>query len=118
MAWCANTDTSISCYVKPKSYQDDIEEVHTLLMVGDGVNGHPSVIHGGTVASVLDDAMGILQSANHDWHHSTAAGKTLAKDEALLTKSDYFTAELKIKYLKPVYSSTSGMHGEVHQEGW
>ena len=64
-------------------------------MVGDGVNGHPSVIHGGTVASVLDDAMGILQSANHDWHHSTAVGKTLAKDEALLTRSDYFTAELK-----------------------
>ncbi len=95
-----------------------MQEVHTLLMVGDGVNGYPSVIYRGTGASVLDDAMGILQSVNHDWHHSTAVGKTLAKDEALLTRSDSLTAELKIKYLEPVYSSTSGMPGEDHQEGW
>lgn len=54
------------------------EETITLISVGDGVNGHQHIMHGGMVATLLDEAMG-----------SVAGIST-------------FTAFLNITYKKPV----------------
>jgi thioesterase superfamily protein 4 len=39
-------------------------EVRTIVELGDGLNGHPRVAHGGFVATMLDEIMGVLLTLN------------------------------------------------------
>lgn len=41
-----------------------LREVQALVALGPGVNGHPEVCHGGVVAAVLDEVMGMLIPLN------------------------------------------------------
>ncbi|KAK5706978.1 hypothetical protein LTR17_021121 [Elasticomyces elasticus] len=79
----------ISYYTKPADDDPSINEVSTLIRMGDGMNGHPGILHGGIVASVLDEAMGILQNVNQERDHLRRV------------------ATLDIKYLKPVHTPDS-----------
>lgn len=92
----------IAFYQKPASTEDKIEEVSTLMTTGDGMNGHPQTMHGGIVASVIDEAMGILQSSNKERDHMLAVGRGHAEGELPPSGYSWYTAELKIRYLKPV----------------
>ena len=92
----------ISFYRKPASAQEKIDEVSTLMTTGDGMNGHPQTMHGGIVASVIDEAMGILQTVNAERDHMAAVGKGHAEGELPPSGYSWYTAELKIRYLKPV----------------
>jgi thioesterase superfamily protein 4 len=40
------------------------DEVRTILEIGDGLNGHPKIAHGGFVATMLDEVMGVLITRN------------------------------------------------------
>ena len=40
------------------------EEVRTILELGDGLNGFPKIAHGGFVATMLDEVMGVLITTN------------------------------------------------------
>lgn len=91
----------ICFYIRPPPDQDKIEEISTLITLGDGISGHIGVMHGGVVATVLDEAMGILQAANYDRDHLAAVGKGLAPSELPLPLDNY-TAQLNIRYLRPV----------------
>ena len=97
----------ISFYLKPPPSQEKIEEISTLMTVGDGMNGHPRIMHGGIVASIIDEAMGILQTANKDRDHMIAVGKGLAHGELPVGGTPIFTAELKVRYLKPVLTPSA-----------
>ncbi|KAI5365505.1 Putative Thioesterase domain, HotDog domain superfamily [Septoria linicola] len=92
----------IAIYRKPAREEDPIEEVTTLYKVGDGMNGHPEIIHGGVTATLIDESMGILQSINKDRIHmrNVQAGK--ADGEIPPEGLSAFTAYLNVKYLKPV----------------
>ena len=92
----------ISFYQRPSPEQEKIEEISTLMTIGDGINGHPGIMHGGIVASILDEGMGILQSTNYERDHLNAVAKGRAEGELPPYGYNSFTAELKIKYLKPV----------------
>ncbi|KAK5125540.1 hypothetical protein LTR85_000651 [Meristemomyces frigidus] len=92
----------ICIYQRPSESDEKIEEVSTLMTLGEGMNGHPHIMHGGIVASILDEAMGVLQSANHERDHLLKVGKGLAQGELPPHGIGTFTVELKIKYLKPV----------------
>lgn len=39
-------------------------QVKVLFELGDGLNGHPKIAHGGFVATMLDEAMGVLITIN------------------------------------------------------
>lgn len=95
----------LSFYTRPSSQQEKIEEVGTLMTIGDGVNGHPGIMHGGIVAAILDEGMGILQACNFERDHFAAVSKGKAEGELPPSGYSFFTAELKIKYLKPVTTS-------------
>ena len=41
-----------------------IQEVRTLMDLGNGVNGHPDICHGGFVATMLDEVIGVLLTLN------------------------------------------------------
>ncbi|KAK5166312.1 uncharacterized protein LTR77_008573 [Saxophila tyrrhenica] len=92
----------LTFYTKPPVAQERIEEVHTLMTIGDGVNGHPRIMHGGIVATIIDEGMGILQSANWERDHMSEVATGRAEGELPPEGYSFFTAELKIRYLKPV----------------
>lgn len=100
-----NTDRTVSAcvslYKTPVSPNAQIEEVTTLLSLGPGVNGYPHVCHGGMIATILDEVMGILLSVNKDREENstrTTTGRSPSPSERMAT----VTAELLVKYLKPV----------------
>ncbi|KAI7201980.1 hypothetical protein D0869_08448 [Hortaea werneckii] len=104
--------------------EERIQEVHFLVRIGDGLNGHPAILHGGIVAALVDEGMGVLQTVNHERAHmlhlrqrkslegngddvgegrmSEGSGDALSS----LPPLGSFTAELKIRYRRPV--STPG----------
>lgn len=94
----------ISFYKKPTPTDDKIDEVTVLMTIGDGVNGHPATMHGGIIASIIDESMGILQLTNAERDHMCAVAQGKAEGEIPPSGTGYgwYTAELKIKYLKPV----------------
>lgn len=100
-----DTRTIRSCicfYKKPAEGTDYAEEVSTAITVGNGMNGHPAILHGGITATMLDEAMGIYQSVNHGLAHVAKVKCGKADGELPPDDNSTFTAELKIKYLRPV----------------
>lgn len=83
----------IAFHERPAPDQQVIEEISTILMCGDGLNGHPKIMHGGLVATILDESMSVLKQVQRGLPSGTPGSG--------------FTAELKIKYLKPI--STPGV---------
>lgn len=78
---------------------EDVTEVSSAMIVGDGMNGHPAIMHGGIVATLCDEAMGIYMSVNVERHRRRLDIKKRHEEEQIMTA---FTAELKITYKAPV----------------
>jgi acyl-coenzyme A thioesterase PaaI-like protein len=74
---------------KSASSNEEVRTFHSL--------GYPDVCHGGIVATILDEAMGILLSIykNREEEVAKARGKTMHGPATV-------TAELTVRYLKPV----------------
>lgn len=68
MAETLNTPQTVSAWVSQYRLSDDeeskIDECRVLMRLGSGVNGHPDTCHGGFVAAVLDEVMGLLLTGN------------------------------------------------------
>lgn len=87
----------LSLYKKPAASTAPIEEVTTLLSLEPGLNGYANTCHGGIIATILDEFMGLLIAVNKD-REAKAARVTRKPVE----KIEELTAELTVKYLKPV----------------
>ncbi|QDS69446.1 hypothetical protein FKW77_005562 [Venturia effusa] len=87
----------VSYYQKPTSPTAPIEELRTLVSIGPGVNGWQDMLHGGIAATLLDELMGVLLHLNNELlkERAISAGK-------IHDHSNTVTAELTIKYLKPI----------------
>nr|POE78437.1 putative dynamin-related protein 4a [Quercus suber] len=92
----------VSFYPNPESPSHKIREISTLLLVGNGMNGHAGILHGGIVATIIDEAMGILQSANREREFHYAKSQATPNGKPPLLGAATFTVELKVTYLKPV----------------
>ena len=73
---------------KQEDKSKQIDEVYALLSLGDGVSGYPHRAHGGFVAAIIDEVMGILTSVN--------------KARKSMPDGDIVTASLNIKYQESV----------------
>lgn len=93
--------SALTFYPRPSPTDPHIPAISTLFALGDGLNGYPAVLHGGIVASILDEAMGILLSVDADRAHVQAVSTGHKVGETPEGIGAY-TAELKIKYLSPV----------------
>lgn len=80
-----------------KDPSHSITKTVTLVSLGDGLSGFPRVVHGGIVASLVDESMGTVFDLN----------STLGK-EARAFQTPNVTGGLDIKYLKPV--PTNGVY--------
>ncbi|KAJ4305298.1 hypothetical protein N0V90_000829 [Kalmusia sp. IMI 367209] len=70
------------------------DSVHVIFEIGDGLNGHPNIAHGGFVATMLDESMGVLLTINME----TKMKKRMRPHEGM----NCFTAYLNISYKKPL----------------
>lgn len=92
----------IVTYRKPPRDEDPIEEVTALYKVGNGMNGHPEIIHGGITATLIDESMGMLQSFNHEREHLRQVKLGKAEGEIPPQGLGSFTAYLNVQYKAPV----------------
>ena len=98
-------DTIRSCilvYTRPDPSDAYIQEISTLATLGFALDGHPGILHGGIVASLLDEGMGVLQTVNHERDHFLKVGRGEAEGESPEKGLGSFTAFLNVKYLRPV----------------
>ncbi|KAL0933120.1 Acyl-coenzyme A thioesterase THEM4-like protein 1 [Colletotrichum truncatum] len=65
-----------------------IREIKALLTLRQGVNGYPGVSHGGIVATILDETIGLILPVN--------------KTNGLVDEGAYMTAYLNTQYIRPV----------------
>ncbi|KAF2645054.1 hypothetical protein P280DRAFT_487523 [Massarina eburnea CBS 473.64] len=74
-------------------------EVVTMMELGDGLNGHPRIAHGGFIATMLDEVMGVLLTLNIEARVKRKRDMgVLGSDEAM----NGFTAYLNTSYKKPL----------------
>ncbi|KAH6665396.1 HotDog domain-containing protein [Halenospora varia] len=78
----------LTFHARPPSATALINHISTLVTLEEGVNGYPHVAHGGLVGFLFDEIMGLLLSMNK-------------RQDAIFNKH-IVTAELTVKYLKPV----------------
>ena len=76
-------------YPRPTPDASRLNEVHMFFAMGDGLNGFPHVLHGGVVATLFDEVMGMLFLVNKKLYPES-------------TKGDGLTAYLTVEFLKPV----------------
>ena len=81
---------------------EPIDPVSMLATLGDGMNGHPDILHGGIVASLVDESMGIFQGVNSERAHLSNVKVGKAEGELPPQEITTYTAELTVKYLHPV----------------
>ncbi len=79
------------------SLSSDLQHMQGTLRLGKRMCGHPAFIHGGAIASVLDDCMGILFLSSG---HGTG-----------------FTANLNVDYRRPIPAG-SLLRVDVRLTGW
>jgi acyl-coenzyme A thioesterase PaaI-like protein len=76
-------------YRRPAQGSWRVDEVRTLLSLRSGLNGNPRVCHGGIVAAIMDEVMGVLLTVNKDLENAPVRRATV-------------TAFLNVTYLKAV----------------
>ena len=72
-----------------------IRESFCLMELGDGVNGYPNICHGGFVATMLDEVMGVLLTVNHQ-DYAERQGR---EPDAMISQ---MTAYMNVTYKWPV----------------
>ncbi|KIH88012.1 thioesterase superfamily [Sporothrix brasiliensis 5110] len=98
-------------------YRPPILELKALMSIGPGINGHIGVAHGGIVATILDEVLGLLMPLNlaRDRHNkrigATAPplpastdpnGPEAAAVSSATVTSGFVTGYLNITYSRPV----------------
>ncbi|KAI2629250.1 HotDog domain-containing protein [Hypomontagnella submonticulosa] len=78
----------LEVYEEPVSPTDRVDSIKTFLTLGSGLNGHPDVLHGGIVATILDEVTGLLIPIN--------------QQRGFIPEMPYMTVYLNTTFLKPV----------------
>ncbi|KAI0097335.1 thioesterase superfamily protein [Nemania sp. FL0031] len=78
----------LQVYEEPPSPTQRVNEVKAFLTLGSGLNGYPNVCHGGLVATILDEATGMLIPIN--------------QERKGIPSGTYMTAYLNTSFIKPV----------------
>jgi acyl-coenzyme A thioesterase PaaI-like protein len=80
-----------------------VDEVRSFMTLGEGMNGAPFMLHGGIVATLMDDCVGALMSVNTDEDNEPLSSSTV-------------TAYLNVQYLEPVATPQTVMVAAKYRE--
>lgn len=92
----------ITFYEQPQPDAVQINEVHTLMSIGTALDGWPRILHGGVVATVIDEAMGILLGTQTEFHRKNPGRNEGPNMNMSIVGGGSFTATLNISYKNPV----------------
>lgn len=102
-----NSPSTISAWLtlikNPGSEFAPVEELHALLTLGPALDGYPHVCHGGIQATILDEVMGNLVGSNAE----RKVQQLWAAGDANAIRASPVTAELTMKYLRPVLTPST-----------
>lgn len=87
---------SLASVSSPPSTDLEITSLSTIFQLGTLLNGGPNLLHGGIIATLLDDTIGTLLTVNHSPKGDPLSRRTV-------------TAELKVRYLMPVWTPETVM---------
>ncbi|KAJ8063087.1 hypothetical protein OCU04_008328 [Sclerotinia nivalis] len=79
----------LTFYNKPDADSTLIKQVNAFITFGNGLNGYPNIVHGGVVATVMDEMMGSVMVLNKRWGGIPDIGMNVA-------------ANLNVTYLGPI----------------
>ncbi|MCJ1287513.1 hypothetical protein MMC26_006865 [Xylographa opegraphella] len=79
----------IALFRQPAPEATKVQEVHTIVSLGHGLNGYPHICHGGIVATLMDEVMSTLLSVNKS-QDGVSGGAV--------------TASLNVRFMKPVWT--------------
>ncbi|KAF2133196.1 hypothetical protein P153DRAFT_363406 [Dothidotthia symphoricarpi CBS 119687] len=92
-----------SCLTLKPTKEDEgdlaYKEIVTLMDLGDGLNGHPKILHGGFAATMLDEVCGILIGLTQEIKVRRLRERGMLNANTSLT---CFTAYLNTSYKKPI----------------
>lgn len=99
MAETLNTDRTVRSWVTQHSLpapdeKPAIREIRSFLDVGDGLNGYPATMHGGMIATLLDEVTGVLLTTNLEYEKTVSGNSERGLDA--------MTAYLNITYKNPL----------------
>ncbi|KAI9665855.1 MAG: hypothetical protein M1821_003789 [Bathelium mastoideum] len=86
--------SAIWFYKKAAPGQEYVEELHSLMTVGNLIDGQSKIAHGGVVATILDEIIGLLFEVNKDLGKGPGRGYSV-------------TACLNVSYTRPVFTPTT-----------
>lgn len=92
---------ALALYPRPAPTDAHIASLSMLLCLGDALNGWPTILHGGIVATIIDEVMGTLLVLDADRAHMRLVATGHAGGEQAEEVGAH-TAELKVRYLAPV----------------
>lgn len=98
----STVSAGITFFKTPAPDAVQVEEVSTLMSIGTGLDGWPQIMHGGIVATIIDESMGILAWTNHEFHRQYPGRNEGPNRNMNVIGGGGFTAELKITYKAPV----------------
>lgn len=91
-----NTIPHCLVYYPLPSTPSDLDAISILLKVESGCNGHPHILHGGIVATLLDESMGSLLQQIEERKHAESAAEGSAQSIGSFTKY------LNVEFLAPM----------------
>jgi len=91
----------LAFHPRPHPHTETIPYLSLLLALGEDMNGFAGILHGGIVAALLDEAMGVLLTRNDDLSHVRAVGQGKRDGEFAETLGQY-TVQLNVKYKGPI----------------
>lgn len=94
----------VCIHARPKDSEDSVEELFFLMHIGSGLNGHPHIMHGGVIATIIDLGISTLWMVNAERAHALAVSKGERRQDEFVGA---VTAGLNVQYKKPV--STPGL---------
>lgn len=93
--WLPATKQDAAAAAKPTPGTTPADIIMICELGSPGLSGHPSTVHGGIVATLIDEAMSLAVAA----HTSAPAGSASADDNP---RGKIFTAQLDVRYRKRV----------------
>ncbi|KAK5999787.1 hypothetical protein QM012_005193 [Aureobasidium pullulans] len=88
-------------YYPRSSASTDLNSLSILFKIEHGCNGYPHTLHGGIVATLLDESMGMLLQEITDKKHLELVAGGHAQGE-IAAGMDAFTKTLNVEFLAPI----------------
>jgi len=88
-------------YPRPCSADAEVNAINVLLKLEGGLNGYPSILHGGVTCTVVDEAMGMLLQVQAERLHLGQVATGHAEGE-IASGVEAFTKSLNVEFKSPI----------------